>query len=184
VICTLDERLADDVSVMLSIDGWLPLRHPPSREGALRVITEVPATASVDATRSAYICVPTPFACAIAFQALSQQRIGAAVLRDELAKLSLALHALDGDLRGVSSMIGTLALEWPPLEQLEIEVLSRWLGAMGAREIGAEVGMSESTVKRTMSRIRARCGVRSDHELAGMATRLGVEPHGRPRRGS
>jgi DNA-binding CsgD family transcriptional regulator len=176
VVDTVDGRLARDVSALLERDGWMPTRYPSSRGTCLRVVTEVAAAATPEGMRSVLVCVPTPFACAMARDALLERRIGAVVLRDKLFELSVALDARDRGRVHIDDDFFERAAQMPHLDSRQLDVLSCRMAGLKPAEVGDVVGASDKTVQRTMKELQRLFGVRSEPELLAMASRLGIPP--------
>jgi FixJ family two-component response regulator len=107
-----------------------------------------------------------------AVDVLSKPVDGEALLRDIAEAVALSRAALEA-----YEHLAALRREYATLSKREREVLPLLIAGLLNKQVGAELGISETTVKVHRGRVMRKMGARSFAELVGKAADLGLSPH-------
>jgi DNA-binding CsgD family transcriptional regulator len=175
VVVSLRRSVLDQaVRGVLTAQGWTiesasePHRELPSvvDDGSRRGVPH----------RTVLVCPATPVGCAGALRRLVAGHVGAVVPEDRLAVLPEVLAELRRRRTLLELDVIELAALVPTLDARHRAVLEGLLAGQSAADIATQSYLSPATVKRAVSLLLRKFGVRSGLQLTRRAASLGFQP--------
>ena len=158
-----DPVLARAVEAVVVDAGW-----EVGRNGAGLVVADHREDADV------VVIPPTPATCRAAVA--DEHQPASIVATDRLDELADALDAARRGYVLVPRRVHQLAGTLPRLDERERDVLQAVMAGQSNRQIARAIGVSEATVKRTVSALVGRLGAARREALTAMGLDLGFRP--------
>jgi DNA-binding CsgD family transcriptional regulator len=173
LVGNFDDQLVRAVRDALAGQPWT-VRAEDTDDPAQFVLVRLPASHALpDWTRAIALVDPVRLACAHAVIAFREGVIGSAIPVVELSKLPYVLDVVSTGSVVLSHSVLAGARQVPDLSERQSQVLSYRLAGLSDRAIGARIGFSSATVRRTSIELCRIFDVENRAQLVDSAASLG-----------
>jgi DNA-binding CsgD family transcriptional regulator len=157
----VDRVLRCKVDAVLREHGWL------HAEGARPRVSDVPNGVDL------LLVDPTPAEAVVAMRLVREEQLRGLVFTDELHRLVLTLHTVEGDSSAIPFRLRQLRAMVPPLEEREALIVEHLPSSPSNRELAELVNAGVATVKRDLASLCTKLGAGGRAELVRLAIDLG-----------